>query len=98
MPVDFVSFYLKKFRFILAEILLNMLQTHENYCSASEFRYPSDVRHSYFMTVLKLLYYDLHWGDEIHWLSSSTSTKTGPSTDGFNSGHPNIKWIKTSSK
>ena len=29
------------------------------YCSASEFRHPSEVRHSYFMTVLKLLYYDL---------------------------------------
>ena len=29
------------------------------YWSASEFRHPSEVRHSYFMTVLKLLYYDL---------------------------------------
>ena len=29
------------------------------YCSAGEFRHPNEVRHSYFMTVLKLLYYDL---------------------------------------
>ena len=34
----------------------SVLHHFETYCSASEFRHPSEVRHLYFMTVLKLLY------------------------------------------
>ena len=43
--------------FIILYIFVKFELKH--YCSASEFRHPSEVHHWYFMTVLKLLYCDL---------------------------------------